>query len=138
MITNISFASLSRILTTWINLIYFVLDVQSLNSRNNALETPLHLTALRGNIEGVKLLIEYGVDIDAKTSSLETPLQFAAKSNQFKVVKLLLEYGATLNAKNVTNMTSIELSLASMCFESFKTILDFGHTQSRFAPTKTS
>ena len=97
------------------------------NSRNNALETPLHFTALRGNIEGVRLLIENGGDVDAKTSSLETPLQFAAKRNQFKVVKFFLEYGANLNAKNVTKKTSNELSLASMSYESFKTILDFCH-----------
>ena len=108
---------------------YLIKSGADVNTRNNFLQTPLHATARRGNIEALELLIENGGNIDAKTSAMQTPLEFAAKNNQAKIVRLLLECGTPLNSKNVRNLTSMEHSLESMCFESLKTLLGFAHMQ---------
>jgi cytohesin len=55
-------------------------------------ETPLHKAISRGDIEIVKLLLNYGADVNAKSKYGVTALHFARNSNA--ISQLLVEHGA--------------------------------------------
>lgn len=56
--------------------------------------TELHAAAAAGNLAIVKLLVELGVDINAKTDSGSSPLRLADKNNRSAVVDYLMSKGA--------------------------------------------
>lgn len=60
--------------------------------------TPLMLAASAGNVETVRLLIEYGADVNAANYCGKTPLMYAATSQKgdrtVEIIKILLENGA--------------------------------------------
>ena len=62
--------------------------------------TPLHLGALAGSFEVVRLLLEYDADAKAKTKFDVTPLHYAAQSGQAEIVNLLLSRKANVEAKD--------------------------------------
>lgn len=57
---------------------------------------PLHIAASLGKMKIIKILLESGVNVNAKTCDCwpSTALHFAVCSNQAEVVTLLLENGA--------------------------------------------
>jgi ankyrin repeat protein len=54
----------------------------------------LHLMVIRGKIEGVKLLVEQGVDIDMVRVRGTTPVKMAVDYGHFDIASYLLAYGA--------------------------------------------
>jgi Ankyrin repeats (many copies) len=59
--------------------------------------TPLHSAALFGDLEMLQVLLEYGVDVNAKNTQGWTPLFFASyggRHNDSRVTRLLIEHGA--------------------------------------------
>ncbi|QQR48862.1 ankyrin repeat domain-containing protein [bacterium] len=63
-------------------------------------ETPLHLAARRGDVEGVTALLKEGADIDAKQGYDLTPLHYASESGHADCVKILLEWHADVDAQD--------------------------------------
>jgi ankyrin repeat protein len=61
----------------------------------------------------VGLLLEYGVDVDARDGKGGTPLHHAAEEEHTKVARLLLEYGADVNARNNTGSTPLHSAARS-------------------------
>jgi ankyrin repeat protein len=58
-------------------------------------ETALHVAAKHGHIEIVRLLCDFGVNLNANTTRVgASPLYYAVKYHQIAAVKLLLDYGA--------------------------------------------
>jgi ankyrin repeat protein len=49
------------------------------------------------NIELVKLLLEYGADVNSKDDDGYTPLSIACKYKNTELVKLLIEHGADID-----------------------------------------
>lgn len=95
-----------------------VLDIQyikdiinagaSLNARDINGLTPLHTLAGYGNIELIKLLIEYGADIDDHTTHIgNTPLHIAAWEGQIKAIEVLVAAGADINIHNFNGYTPL-------------------------------
>lgn len=69
---------------------------------------PLHYAAEFNQEDIVKLLLQYGADVNAKTSENDTPLHYAcllSKSNE--VIKLLINHGADVNLYNETGISPI-------------------------------
>ena len=65
-----------------------------LNEKDNENHTSLHFAAYTGNVEIVKILLDFAdLDVDAKGIENETPLHWAAENGFFDVVKLLCEKG---------------------------------------------
>ena len=60
----------------------------------------LSWSALHGQTEAVRLLIENGVDVNIKSGDGSTPLHSAAFLGRTEVAKLLLENGANIQARN--------------------------------------
>ena len=61
--------------------------------------TPLIITADEGKENLAKLLVEYGVDVNAKEHYGDTALMWAANSGHLNVAEYLVEHGANVNAK---------------------------------------
>jgi ankyrin repeat protein len=65
------------------------------------------LAAQKGYTETVKLLIEEGVDVNAKDNWGGTALMYAANRDQTETVKLLLKEGADINAQDMFGNTAL-------------------------------
>ncbi|KAL8494166.1 hypothetical protein ACS0TY_025093 [Phlomoides rotata] len=80
-----------------------------LNQRDNIYgETPLHSAAKNGGNEAVRILLQYGVCINATTNNSMTPLHlavgYALTSGDNSIVKTLSEYNADFTAKDDEGM----------------------------------
>jgi hypothetical protein len=73
-----------------------IIDVNAKASDGDA---PLHVAAVWGDREGVRLLIEAGALIDAPGDMSCTPLLYAVAHGHPEVARLLLEYGADPNLR---------------------------------------
>jgi uncharacterized protein len=57
-------------------------------------DTPLHVMAWRNDLEGVRLLIAAGADVNAQGEMNETPLHIAVRQRNIPMMQLLLKAGA--------------------------------------------
>ena len=57
-------------------------------------DTPLHVTAWRDDVQGAKLLLAAGADVNAQGDMGYTPLHVAVANGSVPMVTLLLEAGA--------------------------------------------
>ena len=79
--------------------------------------TALHLAAIEGHPEVVKLLLEEGADKDAATVEGQLTvggqkaLHLAALHGRSEVVKLLLEAGADKDAVDLEGRTALDLAI---------------------------
>ncbi len=64
------------------------------NSVGKELETPLHMFVTQKDVEGVKLLIEAGANINARTDIGSTPLLRAVIEGNLEIIRMLLDAGA--------------------------------------------
>ena len=58
--------------------------------------TPLNVACSRGHLSVVRLLLDYGADVERTSHSSATPLMVAVRGNHLLVVRLLLEVGANI------------------------------------------
>lgn len=68
---------------------------------------PLHNAAKNNAQETVNILLNHGVDVNAKNKYDATPLHYAARENAHETVEALLNKGADVNAKNVYGDTPL-------------------------------
>ncbi|KAA0715543.1 BRCA1-associated RING domain protein 1 [Triplophysa tibetana] len=71
--------------------------------RNHMGETPLHLAALKGDVEEVRKLLALRVDPNLKDNAGWTPLHEACNLGHLGVVEELLQQGALLNTPGYQN-----------------------------------
>ena len=91
-------------------------NIKSLNG-----STPLHWSCSSGDLEIVKLLVQYGADVNATTnswltdsvygkSSGQTPLHWASENNKIEVVLYLLQQGSIPSAQDERGSTPFDIS----------------------------
>ena len=85
--------------------------------------TPLYAAASKGNTASVRILLDYGADVDLTTEKLWTPLMAAAAAGKVAITKMLLDYGADPNARNDQGMAAIGLA-RSASMESCERLLE--------------
>lgn len=73
----------------------FPVEIDAKEVRNT---TPLCLAVAKGDVEGVKKLIELGANLEQTSNGMQ-PIHFAARYNQVEILKILVENGASLKAK---------------------------------------
>jgi ankyrin repeat protein len=88
--------------------------------------TALHLNF--GNLEGVKLLLDRGADINAvsKNKLSATPLQGAAAFQKIDLAKLLIERGANVNCRGEEGGSPLHEVAGNGQIEFAKLLLDHG------------
>ena len=69
--------------------------------------TPLHWASRAGSLACVKLLLDYGADVDARNKARRTPSQLAAESGRAEAVRLLAEAGADLDTQDRKGRTPL-------------------------------
>lgn len=74
-------------------------NVNTVNLQSNE-ETALHISAQKGNLEMIKMLLEFHANIEARNSFQNTPLHEAVWYNNEDCVKFLLDEGADINARD--------------------------------------
>ncbi|XP_028130015.2 serine/threonine-protein phosphatase 6 regulatory ankyrin repeat subunit A-like isoform X1 [Diabrotica virgifera virgifera] len=73
--------------------------------------TPLHLVAKLGNLEILKMIMPYFVDVNIRTNQGITPLLLAAREGHVQCVQFLLHFGAKVAlADYINNMTPVHYS----------------------------
>ncbi len=88
--------------------------IDSLLKKGNGINQPdgnataLMHAAVMGDSEMIKLLLEYGADINLKSQLGFTALISAAGSGQYDTVKLLLSYDANKNVKGYAGLTALD------------------------------
>lgn len=99
---SISFFSLALVMLGNVAIASNVVDNSSKISFNYEVSdvNPLCLAISKGDINKVKEIIAYGVDVNDTTLRGMTPLMYAAIYNQVEIVELLLEKGANLDKKD--------------------------------------
>lgn len=97
---------------------------------NTTLETsvksvsPLCTAIAKGDLDGVKKLVELGVDVNTKSNGM-APIHYAARYNQVEIMKVLVEAGANINEKCDKGYTALkyaELSSATKAIKYIKSI----------------
>ena len=71
-------------------------------------ETALHLACKGKSVEMVEMLINYGLNVNAKTKSGATPLIYAAKDGRFDICKKLIESGTDVSIKTKSGETALD------------------------------
>ncbi|MEM9680365.1 MAG: ankyrin repeat domain-containing protein [Bacteroidota bacterium] len=84
-------------------------------AENNFKTSPLCLAVAKGDIEGVKKLIELGENVNKKSNGM-LPIHYAAKYNRTEIMKLLITAGSEIYTtcdKGLTPLRHAELSNAT-------------------------
>lgn len=79
--------------------------VNSVNSQGYA---PLHVAALHGHSDLVRLFLKRGADVNARTKThSNAPLHFACKQPNVKIVRCLVDYKARITARDDNRNTPL-------------------------------
>lgn len=90
--------------------------------------TPLHLAALFGRADAVRLLINKGADVAARSGNAmaNTALHAAAAGRASGVAKILIECGASPNARQTGGWTPLHAAAQNGDVELAQALLDSG------------
>lgn len=79
-------------------------------SRSSDGNTPLHVMAWRGDVEGVRVLLACGADPNAIGDMSETPLHVACRVESPAIVEALLGAGARTDLRSELEVTPSEIA----------------------------
>lgn len=79
-----------------------------INSKDPMGQTILHYAAL-SDLEGTKLCLEKGADVNVEDIDGDTPLMNAVANHETEIVKLLLQHGASIHAQNKEGATAFSV-----------------------------
>ena len=101
-----------------------------LDVRGHLGTNPLHGAAYSGNLEVVRILIEYNpAYINARDEGGRTPLDWASRGHNFKdgsILRLLLEHGAVINMQDQDGWTPLHTASRFGALEVVRVLLEHG------------
>jgi ankyrin repeat protein len=98
-----------------VDILHWLLDHGAdMNLQNKSLFAPIHGVVQSGEIEALKMLIEYNIDVHIRSVYGISLLHLAAiawtQHNQVDVMQVLLDHGANPNARDDDNATPLHHS----------------------------
>lgn len=86
-------------------------QIEDLDNFNFNIEgtNPLHYAILEDNIEIVKILVEYGADVNLKNNNY-TPCMSATFVGNLEIIKLLVEYGGNCDLITTRGHSAFQLA----------------------------
>ncbi|XP_023029372.2 uncharacterized protein isoform X1 [Leptinotarsa decemlineata] len=91
---------------------YLITSGESVNSKDSDGYTPLHLAAMKENLDIMKCLLTVpDIDINARNKFDETPCFTSSKFGNFKMTQLLVDSGADVNIPNEYFETPLHASV---------------------------
>ncbi|XP_014912395.1 BRCA1-associated RING domain protein 1-like isoform X1 [Poecilia latipinna] len=97
--------------------------------RNHRGETPLHLAAIKGDVDSVKELLDQGADPNLKDNAGWTPLHEACNLGHLGAVKVLVARGALLNTPGYENDSPLHDAVRNGHAAIVKLLLQLGASQ---------
>lgn len=113
----------------WRDLDYLRLWLKNSNDLDLGMQNhPIHEATEAGWAEGVRLLLDHGVDVNCREHYFSwTPLHAAASGNEPLVLKLLVARGADLNAKATDGETALHtVTWQKYGLQSAKLLIEYG------------
>jgi len=86
------------------------LDLSTMDDEGN---TPLHWAAVGGHVELVKVLLQFGANVEIKSRDGFTPMHSVAQEDHKAVLQVLVEKGANVNAVNSDDNNNTTLHYAA-------------------------
>ena len=86
------------------------ISLEGVNQAGNSGDRPLHVAAIRGNMEEVVALVAGGADVNAHGDLGNTPLHEAAAQGHLDAVRFLLANGASPEKKNEFGESIIDVA----------------------------
>jgi len=83
-------------------------------------------SAIRGDANSVKTLLDKGADVNVRDADGNTALDWAAGEGQLEIVKILLDKGADVNVKGMLGFTPLMAATTHGHTEIVKILLDRG------------
>jgi ankyrin repeat protein len=62
--------------------------------------TPLHATAIFGNVEVAKVLLRHGADVNGPSLRSDSPLHVAAMNGHLELMQVLIDHGANVDTQD--------------------------------------
>ena len=90
--------------------ILFDHDNKLINYKDNDENTPLHIAILYNDIKALKIILDYGANINSIDKNKNTPLHVACILNKTPLIHLLFKYNPRINTKNIDGRTPLMLS----------------------------
>ena len=81
--------------------------------------SPFCISIIKGDLDTVKKLIEFGADVNQKSNGM-TPAMYAAKYNRVEILKLLIEKGANIEKESDKGMTAFDYAKLSNAKDALK------------------
>ncbi|XP_054887545.1 BRCA1-associated RING domain protein 1 isoform X2 [Poeciliopsis prolifica] len=97
--------------------------------RNHRGETPLHLAAIKGDVDSVQELLDQGADPNLKDNAGWTPLHEACNLGHLAAVKVLVARGALLNTPGYENDSPLHDAVRNGHAAIVKLLLQLGASQ---------
>ena len=88
-------------------------DPANIHAGSESGSTPLHWASTSLHFKAssvVRLLLEYGADINVRNQKGQTPLHWASSGGMLEVVRLLLEHGADMGARRDDGLTALQVA----------------------------
>jgi len=82
-------------------------QLKKVSKRNHRGETPLHCSAIKGNVALVRKLLRMGADPNTQDNAGWSPLHEACNRGNLSVAKLLLRHGAQVNCNGMGKETPL-------------------------------
>lgn len=86
---------------------------------DHGMSVMLHKAASKGDEKSVRLLLDYGTDVDIRDGYLRSALHLAASNDHLPVVELLLARGANRHLRDIRNLTPAGEAVYSGAWRAF-------------------
>lgn len=96
------------------------------SSRSLKMRAPIHMAAVRGHVDCLKVLIDAGSSLEVKDSEGHTPLHLAVANQHYRAVELLLSLKAKPDSKTRFDVTPLHLATSVGNTPCVELLLDHG------------